>query len=91
LITNPPYWGRWRDLHPLILNLSSQGPCWLLLPADWLFNRSSGSLVRDRLRKIVAVGRVKWIAGSASAGKDNVAWLLFSAGSSGPAVFVGRG
>lgn len=90
LITNPPYWGRWRDLHPLILNLSSQGPCWLLMPADWLFNKSSGSLVRLRLRKIVAVGRVKWIAGSSSVGKENVVWLHFVR-DGGPALFVGRG
>lgn len=75
-ITNPPYWGRPKDLHPLIENLSDQAPTWLLMSADWLFNESSGPLTR-RLRRIVAVGRVKWIPGSRYTGKENAAWLLF--------------
>jgi hypothetical protein len=29
-ITNPPFWGRPNDLHPLIRNLSNQAPAWLL-------------------------------------------------------------
>jgi hypothetical protein len=75
-ITNPPSWGRPRELHPLIENLSNQAPTWLLMSADWLFNKTSGPLTR-RLRQIVAVGRVKWIPGSPYIGKDNAAWLLF--------------
>jgi hypothetical protein len=76
-ITNPPYWGRPEDLHPLIENLSDQAPTWLLMSADWLFNQSSSQLVAKRLRRIVAVGRVKWIPGSRYTGKENAAWLLF--------------
>jgi hypothetical protein len=75
-ITNPPYWGKPNDLHPLIENLSNQAPTWLLMSADWLFNQSSGPLTK-RLRRIVAVGRVKWIPDSPYVGKDNAAWLLF--------------
>lgn len=75
-ITNPPYWGRPNDLHPLIENLSNQAPTWLLMSADWLFNASSGPLTR-RLRRIIAVGRVKWIPGSRHTGMENAAWLLF--------------
>ena len=75
-ITNPPYWGQPEDLHPLIENLSDQAPTWLLMSADWLFNQSSGPLTK-RLRRIVAVGRVKWIPDSPYVGKDNAAWLLF--------------
>lgn len=75
-ITNPPYWGQPADLHPLIENLSDQAPTWLLMSADWLFNKTSGPLTR-RLRRIVAVGRVKWIPGSRYTGKENAAWLLF--------------
>jgi hypothetical protein len=37
-VTNPPYWGRPADLHPLVCNLSDQAPTWLLMQADWLFN-----------------------------------------------------
>ena len=75
-ITNPPFWGRPNDLHPLIENLSNQAQTWLLMPTDWLFNKSSFPLTR-RLRRIVAVGRVKWVPGSRYTGQDNAAWLLF--------------
>jgi hypothetical protein len=88
-ITNPPYWGRPRDLHPLIVNLSGQAPTWLLMPADWLHNLSSAPLM-PRLRAIVSVGRVKWIPDSPFTGKDNCVWLRFSAESAMPARFVGR-
>jgi hypothetical protein len=88
-ITNPPYWGRPNDLHPLITNLSDQAPTWLLLSADWLFNRSSGPLTK-RLRRIVAVGRVKWIPGSPHSGKENAAWLLFDGKGRRRNFFVGR-
>lgn len=87
-ITNPPYWGRPNDLHPLIENLSNQAPTWLLMPADWLFNKTSGPLTK-RLRRIVAVGRVKWIPDSPHIGKDNAAWLLFDRKNRG-ARFIGR-
>jgi hypothetical protein len=76
-ITNPPFWGQPKDLHPLIENLSDQAPTWLLMSADWLFNQSSGPLAAKRMRRIVAVGRVRWIPGSPHVGKDNCAWLLF--------------
>jgi hypothetical protein len=89
-ITNPPYWGQPDDLHPLILNLSNQAPTWLLMSSDWLFNQSSGELAAKRLRRIVAVGRVKWIPGSKYTGKENAAWLLFYKHGR-RATFVGRG
>jgi hypothetical protein len=88
-ITNPPYWGRPNDLHPLIENLSNQAPTWLLMPTDWLFNKSSCPLTR-RLRRIVAVGRVKWVPGSRFTGQDNAAWLLFDWQSKRAGFFVGR-
>jgi len=76
-ITNPPFWGKPADLHPLIENLSDQAPTWLLMSSDWLFNLSSGPIIAKRLRRIVAVGRVRWIPNSPHVGKDNCAWLLF--------------
>jgi hypothetical protein len=88
-ITNPPFWGQPENLHPLIGNLSDQAATWLLMPGDWLFNKSSAALM-PRLRMIVAVGRVKWIAGSPHSGMDNTAWLLFTRPLDRPAVFVGR-
>jgi hypothetical protein len=89
-ITNPPYWGQPDDLHPLIENLSDQAPTWLLMSADWLFNDSSGPVIAKRLRRIVAVGRVKWIPDSPFVGKENAAWLLFYRYGR-RATFIGRG
>jgi hypothetical protein len=73
-ITNPP-WSR-EILHPIIRHLSTQAPTWLLFDADWLFTRQSTPLL-PLLRKVVAIGRVRWIEGTATDGKDNSAWFLF--------------
>lgn len=75
-ITNPP-WSR-DILHPLITHLSGQAPTWLLFDADWVHTKQSIPLL-PRLRKIVSVGRVRWIPDSPSVGYDNVAWHLFDA------------
>jgi hypothetical protein len=48
-VTNPPYWGR-PNVHLLIVNLSDQADAWLLMPGDWIFNRSSAALCRDCAR-----------------------------------------
>lgn len=74
IITNPP-WDR-RVLHPLIVHLSDQAPTWLLFDADWAHTRQAAPFA-DRLRRIVSVGRVKWIPDSPFTGKDNCAWHLF--------------
>lgn len=73
-ITNPP-WTR-ETLHPLIKHLCSQAPTWLLFDADWQYTKQSAPLL-PYLRKIVAVGRVRWIEGTSQDGKDNAAWYLF--------------
>lgn len=86
-ITNPP----WRRdvLHELIVHLSDIAPTWLLFDADWVHTRQAAPYL-PRLRKIIAVGRVKWIPGSKFTGKDNCAWHLFTEPTREPAVFVGR-
>jgi hypothetical protein len=86
-ITNPP-WDR-ATLHAIILNLSARLPTWLLFDADWMHTRQAAPYL-PLLRKIVSVGRVKWIPGSPFIGKDNCAWHLFDANSDAPAVFIGR-
>ncbi len=73
-ITNPP-WKR-EILHPMIINLSDQKPTWLLFDADWKHTGQAAPFM-SRCRKIVSVGRVKWIPGSKMTGKDNAAWYLF--------------
>jgi hypothetical protein len=40
--------------------------------------------------RVVSVGRVKWIEGSKSVGKDNCAWYLFDANVDTPTQFYGR-
>lgn len=86
-ITNPP-WTR-VILHPIITNLSRQLPTWLLFDADWMHTRQAAPYLPS-LRKIVSVGRVKWIPDSPHTGKDNCCWYLFDARSEAPAQFVGR-
>ena len=87
-ITNPP-WDR-KVLHPLIEHLSSIAPTWLLFDADWMHTKQSAPMVR-RLKKVVSVGRVRWIEGTNMTGKDNCCWHLFEARDEGqPAQFFGR-
>lgn len=80
-ITNPP-WTR-AILHPIIVNLSRQAPTWLFFDADWAYTQQAQPFMH-LCHKIVAVGRVKWIEGSSSVGKDNHAWYLFDACSQRP-------
>lgn len=86
-ITNPP----WRRdvLHALIVHLSDQHPTWLLFDADWIHTRQAAPYL-SRLRKVVSVGRVKWIPDSKFTGKDNCAWHLFGAPAAVPAQLYGR-
>lgn len=88
IITNPPWT---RDvLHPLIKRFSDIAPSWLLFDADWAHTEQASGLLK-RCRRIVSVGRVKWIEDSKSAGVDNACWYLFDAGFRGQPEFYGRG
>ena len=51
-------------------------PTWLLFDADWMHTKQSAIYISYCV-KVVSVGRVKWIEGSKSVGKDNCAWYLF--------------
>ena len=73
-ITNPP-WDR-KVLHPLIDHLSGLAPTWLLIDAGWAFTRQSSRFM-TYCRKIVAVGRLRWIPESKMTGKDDCCWYLF--------------
>lgn len=87
IITNPP-WSR-PILHQMITHFSAQRPTWLLFDADWIHTRQSAPYM-PWLRKVVSVGRVKWIPGSKMTGKDNCAWHLFDQRGEGPAIIIGR-
>lgn len=86
-ITNPP-WSR-PILHEIIANLAWHRPTWLLFDADWPHTKQAAPYM-SLLRKIVSVGRVKWIPDSPFTGKDNCCWYLFDAHASAPAEFIGR-
>ena len=88
IITNPP-WER-KVLHEMIIHFSSYRPTWLLFDADWIHTRQAIPYL-PRLRKVVSVGRVKWIKDSPHTGKDNCAWHLFTTPSDEPTQFYGRG
>ena len=87
-ITTPP-WTR-QLLHPMIVNLSDQAPTWLLYDADWMHTRQAAPF-RNRLRRIVSVGRLRWMPGTTMDGKDNCAWYLFDRPSANDSArFYGR-
>ena len=86
IITNPP-WDR-TLLHPMIRHFSRMRPTWLLFDADWVHTRQAVSFL-PLLRRVVSVGRVKWIPDSKMTGKDNCAWHLFWPGD-GVTEFYGR-
>lgn len=73
-ITNPP-WLR-SDLHQIIANLARQAPTWLLIDAPWMHTRQAAPHLAC-CYKIVSVGRVKWIEGSANSGMEDACWYLF--------------
>ena len=73
-ITNPP-WTR-KILHPIIENLRTQRPTWLLFDADWMHTQQAIPYIKY-CKTIISVGRVRWIPGTTVDGKDNCAWYLF--------------
>jgi hypothetical protein len=87
IITNP-VWTR-PLMHAMIAHFSAMRPTWLLFDADWMHTKQSAPYVQH-LRKIVSVGRLKWIPDTTQTGKDNCSWHLFDQNSSGPTEFVGR-
>jgi len=86
-ITNPP-WDR-KFLHPFIQWYTSQMPTWLLFDADWMHTKQSAASM-TYCKKVVSIGRVKWIEDSKSVGKDNCCWYLFDYNHTGPTEFYGR-
>lgn len=73
-ITNPP-WSR-GYLHPIIDNLRRQLPTWLLFDSDWMFTAQSAPYMKY-CKRVVPVGRLRWIPNTKPKGKDNCAWYLF--------------
>ena len=93
IITNPPWIRTPKSdflLHKMIEHFSNLRPTILLFDADWMHTVQSSDLAKNRLCKIVSIGRVKWIEDSAGTGKDNCCWHLFDKSNNGRTEFVGR-
>lgn len=94
IITNPP-WDR-PVLHAMILRFSRLGvPTWLLFDAGWVNSQQAIPLMdwargANRIHKIVAGGRFKWIPGSDWSAKDDASWHLIGAPRAEPPHFYPR-
>lgn len=86
IVANPP-WDR-KILHPAIEHFRKLAPSWILFDGDWAHTTQARSYL-PFCRKIVAIGRTKWIEGSKHVGKDNACWYLLEA-TEGDTVFYGR-
>lgn len=78
-VTNPPWLNNKTSgyqLNKIITLLSSVLPTWLLLNGNYVFNKKSAECMRH-CTDVVPIGRVKWIEGSKSAGKEDCAWFCF--------------
>lgn len=73
----------------IIRHLSAIKPTWLLLSADFKHNVYAPE-VMAYCRKVVSVGRVRWIPDSTDDGKDNACWMLFDQKNPGPTIFYPR-
>lgn len=92
IITNPPY--TWQYLEPLVEHFITLKPTWLLLPADFMHNKRSGSLMK-RCSKVVSIGRLYWVLDEGVKpikGKDNYCWYYWRKGGDTdyPTEFIGR-
>lgn len=90
IITNPP-WHR-PLLHQTIeyFAIKMGKPTWLLFDHDWSCTKQSAPYM-IHCRKVVAVGRVKWIPDSKHTSKDSVCWYLFNQVKGSAPRFYGRG
>ena len=69
--------------------MERERPTWLLFDADWMHTKQSSDYI-PVLKKIVSIGRVKWIEGSKSVGKDNCCWYFFDSKDDSETKFFGR-
>lgn len=74
IITNPPF--QWEMLKPILDHLPTLKPTWLLLPFSYACNKRMG-VYMQMCKKVVPIGRVKWIEDSKQSSTDDFAWFLF--------------
>ena len=59
------------------------------LDANWLFTAQAAAYM-PRVRKIIIIGRVKWIPGTTMTGKDDAIWIALDKPAQSPPLFFGR-
>jgi hypothetical protein len=74
IVTNPPF--TWSVLCPMLHHFLTLKTTLLLLPADYMHNKRFSPFMRQ-CSNIYSIGRVKWIEGSKTTGRENYAWYLF--------------
>lgn len=74
LVTNPPF--AWDTLKPMIETFVDLKPTFLLLPFSYACNKRM-AIYMERCRKVIPIGRVKWIEGSKQTSTDDFAWFMF--------------
>jgi len=74
LVTNPPF--VWSTLQPMLDLFPTLKPTWLLLPFGYACNKRMAPYMKI-CRKVVPIGRVKWIEDSKQSSTDDFAWYLF--------------
>lgn len=82
LITNPPF--EWSTLQQILELFPTLKPTWLLLPFGYACNKRMAPHM-DICKKVVPIGRVKWIEDSKQSSTDDFAWFLFDASYQGHA------
>jgi hypothetical protein len=77
IITNPPF--KWPLVRELIDHWSEQVALqWILLEAGFAHTKRAGDLMQ-RCRKIVSIGRLRWVEGTAQSSTKDYAWYQFGA------------
>ncbi|RRI02320.1 hypothetical protein EH240_12705 [Mesorhizobium tamadayense] len=75
-ITNLP-WSR-PVLHPLLAHLKGLLPLWTIIDSNWAHTIQAGPHMHY-CSQVVSIGRVRWIPGTSSDGKDDASWYRFEA------------
>lgn len=74
IVTNPPF--VWSTLQLMLDLFPTLKPTWLLLPFGYACNKRMAPYMKI-CRKVVPIGRVKWIEDSKQSSTDDFAWYLF--------------
>lgn len=85
LITNPPFTR--QLLHALIYHLSALKPTWLLIDSNWAHTAQASEIITKLCTDEVMIGRLIWIEGTKTAGKEDHSWFRFSTDKAGPMTY----